>query len=43
MHSPATASIIAQLAVADRGATTRTRKPARRNRLARAARRTQVD
>lgn len=43
MHSPATASIIAQLAVSDRGATTRKRAPAKRSRLARVVRRTQVD
>ncbi len=43
MHSPVTASIIAQLAVNDRGATTRRRDPNKRTRLTRVVRRPHVD
>ena len=43
MHSPVTASIIAQMAVNDRGATTRRRNANKRTRRTRALRRSQVD
>jgi hypothetical protein len=43
MHSPVTASIIAQMAVNDRGGTTRRREPNKRTSRTRAARRSQVD
>jgi hypothetical protein len=42
MHSPVTASIIAQIAVSDRGGTTRRREPTKRTRRTR-ARRSQND
>ncbi len=43
MHSPVTASLIAQMAVNDRGATTRRRKVEKRTRRTRALRRSQID
>ena len=43
MHSPVTASLIAQIAVSDRGATTRRRTAPKRTRRIRASRKTQID
>ena len=43
MHSPVTASIIAQMAVSDRGGTTRRREPTKRTRRTRAPRKSQND
>ena len=43
MHSPITASIIAQMAVSDRGGTTRRRNPGKRTRRTRTVKRSQID
>jgi len=43
MHSPVTASIIAQMAVSDRGGTTRRREPNKRTRRTRTPRKSQID
>jgi hypothetical protein len=43
MYSPVTASIIAQMAVSDRGGTTRRREPHKPTHRTRAARTSQID